>query len=1337
MAVDDSEKKSRAILEARAESGKEFQQFQEAQGQLLNIQAEQRNNLNQQRVASGMEAQNNQTLEQAAEILAANSGGAAGMVAAPVVQPQITAPGTNAVLKKYGIGKPGTKTVSNTQQVQSPQKISITNNTTTTNNNNIQLTQPQIPMPAPVIPMRTGNSGGDTAKFKAWISNAFAKQNEAAAIREKEYQKREWSLTRSANKMIRKMGELGKSFAETMSPKNLGNVMGDQFKTIMFMLGFQFLASNFDKVLGAVDKVANFLTKVGKGGLSGIFDDFGEKVKKFIGGKEGETFPQAIKGLFDDIVDRFGDKLEILLESRGKAIKEVKFPEIDLSEGLGSIVTSLGNYLGDLMSAAFSGTKGLSKNLVRTTKEAGKTASLEHYDDKYSHTQDATSLIKNGRDVSYGDAVMANKDFKRNFKMAESDYGSFGRLSNNTGAGVKQGQYLSNLLEDAKAGKSVNLNQFISGFSALKKTASSKNGVLVPLNTIRDICNFFNIPEEYGHVVSLCRGPILVRYIVVDKTENDLEQENAGSFGSAAGKEYINQKGVRSVANLGGDFLGIEGNTTSTGLSVKRSFKKGNYVEGFFKGGIIDWATGGLGSTFTAGAASELRRLSSDKKRLKMVRVDDDRYPVSKYPTALDKNENPLIDTNGNEYYELTSEAIRYIETKAGAKSKSEISFDSDTTEQIKNLSNIMKNYSGSTGVDEKYEDKILRISELEAEERNEMAAFDINHSDDRIAALGTNIKQAADDIEDWVKEKYSDVKEYFGAPVPIKEGEQRKNALYIMNRLMKDLGLTKEQAAGLVGNLMAESSLNPTAVNPNGKARGIAQWLGKRRDNFKKKYNKEPNEASLEDQVDFLIDELKTTHSNFVNLAKSSKSSDVTAMSDLATGHFEFSVGIDGIKERANDPNNKYRQNYQEIIDSLSNRRKYSRNVLKTYEDSINNKESDTDTVNNTEEINEVALITDPHDADLLKNYTGLSKHDLEQKLIKEGTFNIPTASNNEDGDSYFYDTDYVEKLVSKKYFKDNLAKDGGVHQFDAMGIITDLLKNSPIANSIRSGKLKDEVHRFSNSDEYGQQFFAISRLAKILGKLDHNHNPTADEIQQILSPYISKLNDTVNNPVLSSNIWYHLQDDQKQDLIKEFTRRGNFWNGDKKIDNFTEVRDWYRHLDTKYDKLKAAELLYDKYKTTKFDVADIKHQIIGPLPHEKYLTPNNTTEANVDYDSNSTAETGLSITPQTTTNASLDNKSFIETGDIEFTSTNNQSKIDAIARSSAESAQIQMALDNNDLLAAVNHNITVLGKQMTITNELLVQQNYITYAKGGPTYIPYSAPSTSTNNLPPSNLS
>lgn len=37
--------------------------------------------------------------------------------------------------------------------------------------------------------------------------------------------------------------------------------------------------------------------------------------------------------------------------------------------------------------------------------------------------------------------------------------------------------------------------------------------------------------------------------------------------------------------------------------------------------------------------------------------------------------------------------------------------------------------------------------------------------------------------------------------------------------------GLTKVQSAGVIGNLMQESSVNPKAIQPGGPGRGIAQW--------------------------------------------------------------------------------------------------------------------------------------------------------------------------------------------------------------------------------------------------------------------------------------------------------------------------------------------------------------------------------------------------------------------------------------------------------------------------------------------------------------------------------
>lgn len=53
------------------------------------------------------------------------------------------------------------------------------------------------------------------------------------------------------------------------------------------------------------------------------------------------------------------------------------------------------------------------------------------------------------------------------------------------------------------------------------------------------------------------------------------------------------------------------------------------------------------------------------------------------------------------------------------------------------------------------------------------------------------------------------------------------------MDFAMKELGMTKEQAAGLVGNFLRESQLVTTAKNPDSPATGIAQWLGVRRRAF------------------------------------------------------------------------------------------------------------------------------------------------------------------------------------------------------------------------------------------------------------------------------------------------------------------------------------------------------------------------------------------------------------------------------------------------------------------------------------------------------------------------
>lgn len=77
--------------------------------------------------------------------------------------------------------------------------------------------------------------------------------------------------------------------------------------------------------------------------------------------------------------------------------------------------------------------------------------------------------------------------------------------------------------------------------------------------------------------------------------------------------------------------------------------------------------------------------------------------------------------------------------------------------------------------------------------------------------------------------------------------------------------GFTEAQAAGIVGNLQAESgaNLNPRAVGDGGQAHGIAQWHPDRRANFQRAFNKPFEQSTFQDQLRFIMWELNNTERN------------------------------------------------------------------------------------------------------------------------------------------------------------------------------------------------------------------------------------------------------------------------------------------------------------------------------------------------------------------------------------------------------------------------------------------------------------------------------------------
>ena len=249
------DEKTRKLASQRPETGKEFQQMQAAQNQLLEIQAAQKQNLMEQKMMAGAEAEQRQLMAQAAEV-------GAGSVAGNMQLNQAT----QQAMGRYGLAQP--RTSSTTKQTQSQsvtrQNVTIHNNTTNITNNTVPANIGGPIQGRPIQfqqPVPGADASGGMGKFKNWLNQTFARQEEAAKRRNREYERRETSLTKNSNKMMRKIEEFSKDITKKLDPRNVGKTVGGQLRTILGILGLGIIAKNFNKLLdwleGAQNKVEN------------------------------------------------------------------------------------------------------------------------------------------------------------------------------------------------------------------------------------------------------------------------------------------------------------------------------------------------------------------------------------------------------------------------------------------------------------------------------------------------------------------------------------------------------------------------------------------------------------------------------------------------------------------------------------------------------------------------------------------------------------------------------------------------------------------------------------------------------------------------------------------------------------------------------------------------------------------------------------------------------------------------------------------------------------------------------------------------------------------------
>lgn len=547
-----------SVQAGNPKAGEEMATFQRGQMEMQSISQQQQNLLREQAMRQQMRARENQVLAQAGElgVMSAVSQGSTQQLATQVSQMN---PQTQAVMARYGVkpGKPSTQTQRSQTQTITPQKVQITNNTTTTTKNDIKITQPGAPSTPKVVAAGAAGAGAaaTVGKFRTWLSNVFARQREEDQVRAKEYQRKEWSLSHSASRMMRGLEKLGKTFADRLDPRKLTRGNMTTIKMLSTLMTISTLATYWPKILETVDKIGAFFG-VGKGvGGKFSFENSGlyQMLKTFLGGKDGEGLGESFVKYFwaegerdkngqvrnQGIINYLIDKFKAFFSERADAVSQIKFPSLDFSGTGNSIVdglvgflkpvfSNLGAYLKDIFSAMLNGKSALSAIAERNATSnfissitGGRNSSSEASTHKEAnHYNDLIKGEEEGEKVFRGDrAVFLNKGGKKQNFLNEDDISNDGVLKNNIGSSARLS---ASLIDYARGNNTDNIPQLITGLSLLQKNAAGfEDGVTVDEEFIKGLVDTYDLDPKY------LKQKRAYKLVKLDKDESEIYDKNS------------------------------------------------------------------------------------------------------------------------------------------------------------------------------------------------------------------------------------------------------------------------------------------------------------------------------------------------------------------------------------------------------------------------------------------------------------------------------------------------------------------------------------------------------------------------------------------------------------------------------------------------------------------------------------------------------------------------------------------------------------------------------------------------------------------------------------------
>lgn len=646
----------------------DFAQSQMAANQVQQINSERRTNMALQRQELEQQSGTTELLASAGAMTAMNDGSGATI--------RQLNPATQAMLGKYTGGPRVQQSRSHDVKVQ-PNHIVIHNNynTTTTNNVNAGPLQGREVSIKPVEP--PGQS-----RFKTWISNVFARQKEETIRREKEYDKREWSLAKSANKMLRKMEDATRSVAETFNPKNLGTTIGSQFKTLLFLFGLRFLAKNWTRVLSVSKKifegVGNIVSFLGFGPegkkLAAKGDDLAGKFIKFFGGDpKKDTILSLLKDMFTEVLDHIRLYFEKQMALRGAAIKSIKFPGFNfgndnqdkgwlgnmmdsLFSKLGIVFSGVTGYLGDILTALVDPKAGVSRNIIREGLDSSK---------KATERKGEASMFKNhDNGFNAGDYALVEKgdNGRKKYSLLANALEGDGSLKKTAAAQISQGRDILGTINDAQEYGKLDSGRLMSGLERLYNSAKRNKSVVVDKEFIDRLFG----PNGLAKLMSSGQATEVRMKFVEDKmTAEDHALEDM----------YANR---------------VHGDRTIAGEAVKGAWKP---VEAVWDAVVNTDLKAAGKDLWDAATASPVvgawqtgkRYFETNDKKYTLVPEDDPR------PAAIIDGKRPGIQT----FYSITPEALQSL-AKNSFGVQNNRGFDSSNYEAL--IANSEKYLTGKAG---------------------------------------------------------------------------------------------------------------------------------------------------------------------------------------------------------------------------------------------------------------------------------------------------------------------------------------------------------------------------------------------------------------------------------------------------------------------------------------------------------------------------------------------------------------------------------------------------------------------------------------------------------------